>query len=170
MKVKNYIFWFILGAVIFTSLGVIAANMVNARDIVYKDTNVESAIDDLYDKAGQEIKSGLAFLISAKGEGMIMYHNYSPYGAYFDMYNLDFTGIKSFVISYSLTTTNTSYQRLEFSNSNGLNYNFNSSVSNQEIIVNEATDVHFSWMVANNNTGTFKVLSYTTMDDVVHNL
>ena len=46
--IKNNIFGFIVGAVIFGCLGVIAANAINARDIVYRDTNVESAIDNLY--------------------------------------------------------------------------------------------------------------------------
>ena len=46
--IKNNIFGFIVGAVIFGCLGVIAANAINARDILYRDTNVESAIDNLY--------------------------------------------------------------------------------------------------------------------------
>ena len=55
-RVKNSIFWFILGAVIFTSLGVIAANMVNAREVIYRDTNVETAIDDLYSKTSSTVE------------------------------------------------------------------------------------------------------------------
>ena len=52
--IKNNIFGFILGAVIFTCVGVIAANSLNAREVIYRDTNVESAIDGLYDTANNK--------------------------------------------------------------------------------------------------------------------
>lgn len=171
--IKNPLLTFILGAIIFGGIGIVSAYTLFAGDIGYtpKDAtwevdNVKDAIDELYEK--KDIKSGLAFLYTAKGDGLTLSHNYNPYSAYLDIYHLDFTGIKSFIMSYSLTTTNTSYQRISFSNNDGLNYQFNISVSNQEIVVNEAVDVAFNWTVSNNNTGVFKVLSYTTVDDVVH--
>ena len=46
---KGYIFSFILGAIVFGSVGVYASNIL-ASDITYKDTNVEDALDELYDK------------------------------------------------------------------------------------------------------------------------
>ena len=41
---------FVLGAIIFGSIGVYAASQLLAKDIVYKDTNVEAALNDLYIK------------------------------------------------------------------------------------------------------------------------
>ena len=67
--IKNNIFGFIVGAVIFGCLGVIAANMVNARDILYRDTNVESAIDDLYTKANHELLRELTLKIRTQNNG-----------------------------------------------------------------------------------------------------
>ena len=70
--IKNNIFGFIVGAVIFGCLGVIAANAINARDIVYRNTNVESAIDDLYTNPAAkkfcELKSGTALTVGSKYE------------------------------------------------------------------------------------------------------
>ena len=47
---KNSIFMFILGTILSTSICVIASGLL-ASDIKYKDTNVESALDNLYEKA-----------------------------------------------------------------------------------------------------------------------
>ena len=47
---KSNLFWFIIGALIFGIGGVIAATAINAREITYRDTNVESALNDLYNK------------------------------------------------------------------------------------------------------------------------
>ena len=48
---KGYIISFILGAIIFGTIGVMAANTIEATNVTYKNTTVESAIDDLYTKA-----------------------------------------------------------------------------------------------------------------------
>ena len=67
---KKYIIGFILGALIFGSVGVLASTIL-ARDISYKNTNVEDALDDLYAKAPKkicELKSGTANTVSAKYE------------------------------------------------------------------------------------------------------
>jgi len=68
--IKSRIFFFIIGALIFGSVGVLASTIL-ARDIAYKNTNVEDALDDLYAKAPKkicELKSGTANTVSAKYE------------------------------------------------------------------------------------------------------
>ena len=57
--IKVSIISFILGAIIFGSVGVLASQIF-ARDIKYNDTNVESALNDLYSKANKEITFGTA--------------------------------------------------------------------------------------------------------------
>lgn len=47
---KNPIFTFILGAVLFGTIGVYASSILNAEDVVYNDTNVKTALDELYTK------------------------------------------------------------------------------------------------------------------------
>ena len=60
--IKNPIFAFILGAIIFGGIGTVVAATILAKDVSYtpKDTtwkvdNVKDAIDDLYTKANKEI-------------------------------------------------------------------------------------------------------------------
>ena len=48
---KSRVFLIIICAIVFTSIGVIAANTIEATNIAYKNTTVEEAIDDLYTKA-----------------------------------------------------------------------------------------------------------------------
>ena len=48
--IKNPIFTFILGAIIFGSIGVLASNIL-AQDVTYGNTNVKLALDVLYTKA-----------------------------------------------------------------------------------------------------------------------
>ena len=72
--IKNNIFGFIVGAVIFTSIGVIAATAINARNIEYRDTNVESAIDDLYQSSDKYSSLTIPFIVrsySTKTGGMV---------------------------------------------------------------------------------------------------
>ena len=49
---KKLIIGFILGAILFTGVGVLASQLF-ARDIIYGNTNVESALNDLYTKANK---------------------------------------------------------------------------------------------------------------------
>ena len=69
--IKVSIISFILGAIIFGSVGVLASQII-ARDISYKSTNVESALNDLYTKADSkkicELKSGTASTIGSMYE------------------------------------------------------------------------------------------------------
>lgn len=51
---------FILGAVIFGSIGVVAAT-IQAKDITYKNTNVESALNDLYQTAKEPLINKMSF-------------------------------------------------------------------------------------------------------------
>ena len=53
---KSRIFIFTLTAIIFSGFGVLASQIF-ARDVSYGNTNVESALDDLYSKAGNIKKS-----------------------------------------------------------------------------------------------------------------
>ncbi len=76
--IKNNIFGFILGAIIFGCLGVVAATAINARDIAYKDSNVEEALDDLYDKANNsnDYTSGILILNSTTSNSINL--NFKP--------------------------------------------------------------------------------------------
>ena len=68
--IKNPILTFILGLIIASGITVLASTIL-ARDISYKNTNVEDALDDLYAKAPKkicELKSGTANTVSAKYE------------------------------------------------------------------------------------------------------
>ena len=49
---KKYLVGFIMGAFIFGALGVIHAEYkIFSRDVSYKETNVELALDELYSKS-----------------------------------------------------------------------------------------------------------------------
>ena len=56
---KKVILGFIIGIVVCGVVGVSAITLL-AKDIAYKDTNVESALNDLYNKADKEILHNLA--------------------------------------------------------------------------------------------------------------
>ena len=60
---KSRLLAFILGAIIFGSVGVLASQIF-ARDISYGNTNVESALNDLYSKANEDIISKLSLTTS----------------------------------------------------------------------------------------------------------
>ena len=49
--IKNNLLGFILGAIVFGSIGVYAAIKIQASEIGYKDTTVEATLNDLYSKA-----------------------------------------------------------------------------------------------------------------------
>ena len=51
---KNPIFTFIIGAIIFSGITLVIATTVSSHDVTYKNTTVEDAIDDLYSKAKPE--------------------------------------------------------------------------------------------------------------------
>ena len=83
---KSRIVCYFLG--ILTILGVVSvfAYTYNASDVGFTPTDeywqvdrTDTALDDLYDRINTEITSGRAFLISARGDGMSLYHNYNPY-------------------------------------------------------------------------------------------
>ena len=169
------LFFFILGALVFGMSAVFAYTYL-ADDVSYSplDTswnveNVNQALNDIHSHI--HMKSGEAFLIASASSsgGLYLYHNYSPYGATFQKYYLDFSDIKSFRFTYELSTTNPNYQQLRFSGS-GVNYSTSTSVTNVEVVVNGASSVNFDWTVANLNSGYFKVLSYVTMEGVTYNL
>lgn len=161
-------------AIICISGSVFATLQYQANSVSYTTAkngnikNVEEALNDLYNKKNNTIKSGEAFLINAS-KTMIMQHNYSSYGAYFNIANLDFDNIKKFTYSYELTTTNTAYQGLSLS-SNNIDYLKINSSDSGICELNGASNVTFSWAVANENIGKFKILSYTKMDGTVINL
>lgn len=46
--IRNNIFGFILGALIFGSIGVYAASLYSSSDVTYKNTTVEAALNELY--------------------------------------------------------------------------------------------------------------------------
>ena len=48
---KNSLFMFLLGAFIFSMIGVYATTLIQASSISYKTTNVENALNELYAKA-----------------------------------------------------------------------------------------------------------------------
>ncbi len=58
--IKNPIFMFILGAIIFSSITVIATNIV-ASDVTYSDTTVDAALDNLYSKAKPTYTGNITF-------------------------------------------------------------------------------------------------------------
>ena len=51
---KNPIFTFIIGAILFSGITLVVATTVSSHDVTYKNTTVEDAIDDLYTKAKPE--------------------------------------------------------------------------------------------------------------------
>lgn len=52
---KTKIFFFFLGAIIFGSIGAVSAYTLLASDVVYKNTTVENALNDLYEKENKSI-------------------------------------------------------------------------------------------------------------------
>lgn len=46
---KNTLFGFVIGGIIFSTFGVAANILYNATQISYEDTNVHSALEDLYE-------------------------------------------------------------------------------------------------------------------------
>ena len=64
---KNIVF-FMLVAIIFTSIGVYAGTRISAADIDYNDTTVEAAINDLYSEAYKDISFGTALYSQNQGE------------------------------------------------------------------------------------------------------
>jgi hypothetical protein len=53
---KKIVIGFIIGAITFSGIGVLAANYL-AKDIKYKDTNVEAALNDLYNKSNNNLEN-----------------------------------------------------------------------------------------------------------------
>ena len=63
---KNPIFMFILGAIIFSSVTVIASSL-SAKDITYKENKtVENALDELYIAANKEILNSLTITLKSE--------------------------------------------------------------------------------------------------------
>ena len=52
-KIKYILIGIVIGSLLFTGIGVIAAQLF-AEDIIYNNTNVESALNDLYSKANKQ--------------------------------------------------------------------------------------------------------------------
>ena len=48
---NNRVFLFFITAIVFTTVGVAAESVLRASDIAYKDSNVEAALNDLYEKS-----------------------------------------------------------------------------------------------------------------------
>ena len=48
---KGYIVSFILGAIIFSGVTVLATNAINANEVTYKNTTLDSALDTLYERS-----------------------------------------------------------------------------------------------------------------------
>lgn len=55
--IKSRIFTFIFGGIILGSIGVYAATQYKAEEILYKNTTVKAALDDLYSKGGTQSES-----------------------------------------------------------------------------------------------------------------
>lgn len=62
---KNPILMFIFGAVIFGSIGAFAS--IAASSITYKNTTVEGALDELYDKANNHFSIGNNYFVAEYG-------------------------------------------------------------------------------------------------------
>ena len=54
---KNKIIGFITGAILFSGITTYAASVYYAKDISYKDTNVESALNTLYEEQNKKVSS-----------------------------------------------------------------------------------------------------------------
>ena len=63
MFLKSRIFAFVLGSVIFGSIGVYAASQILASDISYRDGTVENALNDLYSKADNQTMEGTVCML-----------------------------------------------------------------------------------------------------------
>ena len=61
--IKNNIFGFIVGLSL-GLIGIVSAAVINARDVIYRDTNVESAINDIYTNTNSTISALQAELAS----------------------------------------------------------------------------------------------------------
>ncbi len=55
--IVSNVFSFILGAIIFGCIGAYAATLISASEVQYKDTNVSSALNDLYEKSNQSTEN-----------------------------------------------------------------------------------------------------------------
>ena len=70
---KEKIFYFILGAIIFSSITAIAVTQINANQIVYTkngtDTTVDAALNDLYTTANKEILNSMTVKVNAQSYG-----------------------------------------------------------------------------------------------------
>ena len=146
-----------------------AASNVYANSIVYNNTTVDVALNDLYNRlyGSSSMTTGEAFLIIAS-KGLSMHHNTDPYSATFTMSNMDFSNIKSFTYSYTLTTDDYRYQSVKLTSENNTYIDIEGNVVDQVVTINGTSDlVTFQYIVSNYNTGVFKISSYTRMDNSI---
>lgn len=159
----------LITAIIFTSVGVFASSLYNANQITYKDTTVDKALDELHNNL--EKKSGELFLELAKSNDFSISHNYlNGYTASFELKNLDFSNIKSFIYKWDVNTNNSDSQKVIFINAS-TNEELKSSTSTETatLEINGLSNLDFNITASYNGTNKFKVISYTTMDGKVHN-
>ena len=76
---NSKIFYFMLGAIIFGSIGVYASALISSSDVTYNNVTAKEALDDLYDKVNtmytqteydQAINTGHTLRIVVAGGGM----------------------------------------------------------------------------------------------------
>lgn len=169
-KIKMFVAFFV-GAIMFTTIGAYAANLYNASQIAYKDTTVDKALDELYNNS--EKKSGELFLQLAKSNEFSIYHNYPKSNtAKLILSSLDFSNIKSFTYSWTIDTNNNDneYQYVVFLNRNNDEEIMKSSKTETATVdINGLNNIEVNMLTSQSGINKFKVISYTTMDGIVHN-
>lgn len=173
---KNLKYILIIGvtAIICIS-GTVFATGYFANDISYTKEglnvrNVEEALNDLY-QSKRERKSGEAFLEMALENNITLSHNHhNGYTGTISISDLDFSDIKSFQYTFTTTTNRTSDQGCCFYDKNtGIQKDISTSNVNIKTIDTLSwSDIIFNMWTSGNGSNYFKVVSYTTNDNIVH--
>ena len=175
--IKNNMIGFILGAIIFGGIGVYATQIL-AKDIKFTPTveswkvdNIEDAINDLYTKKEQSAKTdGELFLDLLMKKPLTVSHNYaSGYTAVAKVENLNFSNIRSIEYEFNINVNKNAAQVFFlYDNVKKTYIIYQESAINDTIEINGAEDVTFELETSYSGANTFKVISYETMDGVIH--
>ena len=166
---KEVIIAFIVGIILSSSIAVYAATYL-ANDVSYKDgKNVEQALDELYAKSNKT--TGELFLELLMKKPILVSHNYDTgYSAYIHINNLDFSNIKKIEYQFNISTNNSADQNCYLYDNVNNNYIFKETTSNTATVnLNGATNVNFLLQTSYGGENTFKIITYETMDGIVHN-
>lgn len=157
--------------------GTVFATGYFASDVKYKkedgtEINVDYALNDLY-QSKKEKKSGELFLKMALENNITLSHNhYDGYTGTINISELDFSDIKSFQYTFLTSTNRTSDQGCCFYDENtGVQIDISTSnVNSKTVDTVNWSNIGFNMWTSGNGSNFFKIISYTTNDNIVHKI